>query len=202
MDRKLSDCLVLARIPDLKSFESDNADDAQPIASRPASIGSRIMNQSLSFKLLAGLAMILIVASVLPNFFGGSATVDDAPAVVDAADSWQAAAPESQHEAAPSGAPRPMTVVSATPEPGAAPDMIPTKCEDEAQQQPEIADESPMMSSWPNPAHACPPKSDAERQPPAVAARPMAVRATEYQADARSRQAPSSDVPNRTGQAD
>lgn len=192
MDRMETNWTVLARIPDMNTFGTCTRIEEEGGTSLPT-LGGRILSQSLSFKLLSGLAVFLIVVSVLPFFSGRKEAVSDSASTVDPLSQWQAGA-----SAAPDGAriartpaPRPMTLVSATPEQASAPEIIPL--EDKVKNEPQPTVETPLMSSWPNPAQSSNPQNDVGRETPRVGVnRPMAVRPTEYQADARSGKVPQS----------
>lgn len=178
MDRHDSECMVLARIPDLNSYGSDMPNEPTQKSGSLGVLGARLLNQSLSFKLLSGLAVLLFVVAVLPFFFGGDKTADGTAATLDEADSWHAASvePESRSPVAESESTPPMTVVSASSERELPPEILP-------------ADERLSMSSWPNTARADDSQDAESEKASPIASRPMAVRAAEYQADARSGQA-------------
>lgn len=177
MDRQVSECMVLARIPDLNSYGAEIPDEPAQKNGSLGVLGARLLNQSLSFKLLSGLALLLLVVSVLPFFFGADKTAGDT-ATLDEADAWPAASVERESRSlvAESNPVPPMTVVPASPELESPPEIL-------------TADERPVMSSWPNTTRADDSQgAEGERASP-IASRPMAVRSAEYQADARSGQA-------------
>ena len=174
MDRHITESRVLARIPDLNAFGSDIPEEPGGRGGSLEALGARLINQSLSIKLLSGLALVLFVVSVAPFFFGGKKSDNDATAALEPAEVWHADSrgtePESPIVAG--GSAPPMTVVSATPEQESPPEILPA--------------ESPMMSSWPAASQSAAPEAEGEMTPWRIGARPMAVRPPEYQADARS----------------
>lgn len=190
MDRMETNWTVLARIPDMNTFGTGSRIEEEGGTSLPT-LSGRILNQSLSFKLLSGLAVFLIVVSVLPFFSGRKEAGSDSASAVDPLSQWQAGTSATPDEArvARAPAPRPMTLVSATPEQASAPEIIPL--EGKIKNEPQPAVETPLMSSWPNPSQLSDPRNYAGPETPRVGVnRPMAVRPTEYQADARSGKVP------------
>ena len=190
MDQMETNWTVLARIPDMNSFGTDTRIEEKGGTSL-STLRGRILNQSLSFNLLSGLAVFLIVASVLPFFTGRKEADSDSASAVDPFSQWQADTSAAPDEARLTRTPasRPMTLVSATPEQTSAPEIIPLKGEGRNESRP--TDKTPQMSSWPNPTQSRYPQSAASSESPhAGVNRPMAVRPIEYQADARSGKAP------------
>ena len=186
MDQMETNWTVLARIPDMNSFGTDTRIEEKGGTSL-STLRGRILNQSLSFNLLSGLAVFLIVMSVLPFFYGRKEASSDSASAVDPFSQWQAGTSAAPDEAriARTPASRPMTLVSATPEQASAPEIIPLKGEEKNESR--LTDKTPQMSSWPNPTQSSYPRNDAGPESPRVGVkRPMAVRPIEYQADARS----------------
>ncbi len=190
MDRMETNWTVLARIPDMNTLGTGHRTEEEGGTSS-SMLSGRILNQSLSFKLLSGLTLFLIVASVLPFFSGRKEAGSDSASAVDPLSQWQAGASAAPDEAriARVPAPRPMTLVSATPEQASAPEIIPL--EGKIKNEPRPTVETPLMSSWPNPSQSSDPRNYAGSETPRVDVnRPMAVRPTEYQADVRSGKVP------------
>ena len=65
MDLQRKKWTVLARIPDLNAAGADGAADEEAGGGLPASTG-RLIKQALSFRLLVGTALFLLVAAVMP----------------------------------------------------------------------------------------------------------------------------------------
>ena len=189
MDRMKTNWTVLARIPDMDTFGKGTRTEEEGGTSS-STLGGRILNRSLSFNLLAGLALFLIAASVFPFFSGRNEAGSDSASAVDPLSQWQTGASAAPDEArvARAPAPRPMTLVSATPEQASAPEIIPLEGEEKNEPSPTV--DTPRMSSWPNPAQSSAPRDAGPETPRVGVNRPMAVRPTEYQADARSGKTP------------
>ncbi len=179
---------VLACFPDLNSFKTEQRDDGAAETSPPSSAG-RIINQALAFKLLSAVTLLLLAVAVFPLFSSRADRPAASPSATDASLPWQAGATAGPGETtmAQSSAPRPATVVPATPQQSLAPVILPPPPETAAAPRPTPSADVPLVSSrWPNPAHAVSPQDNPGGEPPrAEANQPMAVRPPEYQADAR-----------------
>jgi hypothetical protein len=176
MDRQMRTPIVLARIPDLRAVGPE-AVDGERVLSR-----GRMINQALSFKLLAGAVVLLMVMAVVPYITKKSDSSADPPAVSDPLTTWQSAS-----TALPTGpGPTPAVSVSAVVAfPPASESVVPIAGE---QLQPAATGSRPASAStearpkspWPNPAH---PTSASEASPENASAQvnqAMAIRPTEY----------------------
>ena len=159
MQRQETKAIVLARIPNLAGpWESSDRVSL--------SGGRRLLNQSISFKLLAGGALLLILLAIAPWTIGRQGSTTDPQATADAGrpatsvkeaaacDSLAAEAPA----LAPIGASRPAMSLTGN-------------------QQPTVAASEERMTPW------SPPSSQSERRVeelPAGANRAMAIRLPEY----------------------
>lgn len=190
MDQMETNWTVLARIPDINTLGSGTIAKEKGGTSL-STLRGRILGQSLSFKLLSGLALFLIVASIFPYFSGSKEADSDSASTVDQHSQCQAGTSAVADEAriARNPASRPITLVSATSEQTQAPEILPLGGEDKT--EPQSSGETRLMSSWPNPTQSSDPRNDAGPETVGVGVnRPMAVRSIEYQADARSGKAP------------
>ncbi len=192
MDATESNCRVLARFPDLNACRSD-AKSENECESGAVTFFGRMFKQSYSVSFLSGLVALLLVASIVPSFFGRKTAVPDPAATVDSASEWQTGATPApnQDRVAQTVASRPMTLVSAAPEQSGVPEKIPLPDEGKTQPWPNPTAKAPLMSSWPSAGRA----NDAQnnlgpRTAGEGAGRPMAVRPSEYQADARNAAVP------------
>jgi hypothetical protein len=177
MDARETQRTVLARIPDLNANDPDDGAKANSGRGLPTSVG-RLINQAASFKLLAGIAALLLVGAV---FIGHIPSTDPAP-TADTATAWRteptsvaasgrqnsggttAATPQRfESILASANAPRgekavapktvmnkPATLIPATPQRSQAPAMVPP-LEVARDRQPGRPTETPLMSEWPNP---------------------------------------------------
>lgn len=176
MDQQATTPIVLARIPDLRAVGPETVDGERLLST------GRLINQALSFKLLAGAVLLLMVMAVVPFLVKKAGTSADPPVVADPATTWQlASSPMPTSSAPPSAASVSMAAVS----PPASDSVVPIPGE---LPQPAVAGrkptpastEAPLMSTWPNPAH---PTSVSETTPensPARVNQAMAIRPTEY----------------------
>lgn len=85
---------VLARFPNLSGSESDAADGE-------ACVSRRLLGQALSFRLLAGTMILLIVAAVLPSVMGKKGSPSAGSTASDAPPAWQPEMPAPNADAAP-----------------------------------------------------------------------------------------------------
>jgi hypothetical protein len=165
--------MVLARIPDVATAEHGGHKTV------PKSTG-RVIGQSLSFKLLAGVVLLLVVVAIIPFALWKHGQSTDSPATADAMPAWHPGSPAPSAATAPSWTPV-VAVPASAPIP-ASPSPMPS-----AMPQPQVASQppapaaidSPLMSAWPNSAHPVAPEADAE-QPRAGANQAMAIRPPEY----------------------
>jgi len=177
MDREKSNRTVLARIPDLSADTGGRISENEGGA-LPMSCG-RWTNQTLAFKLLSGLTLLLIVVAVLPFFSSRKEKPVDASSTTDALTPWRqepsATAPEARMAQSHS---RPVTRVRAIPEQSPASGIPPGQptAKNDANSKP--ATDEPLMSAWPNPARAGAEESRAD-------ADPTTSRPPEYEANAR-----------------
>ncbi len=192
---------VLACFPDLNAFGTEQRGDGATDTSPPSSAG-RLINQALAFKLLSAATLLLLAVAAFPFFSSRADRPTGSPSATDAPLPWQVgpAAGPAEATMAQSPTPRPATVVPATPQQSAAPVPLPSPSETAAAPPPTTADQRcasvpgrcpppadvPLMSRWPDPAHAAGPQDNLGAEAPrAEANQPMAVRPPEYEADAR-----------------
>jgi hypothetical protein len=174
---------VLARIPDLNAGAEGTAED-ETIMGLPASTG-RLIKQALSFRLLLGTALFLLVAAVVPFLSGKKAPSADPSPAADSATAWHTGSnpvlADKSIPPTPAAPARPVAVIPANPEPSRPPTTVPPLPETKAPPQPRVA-EGPLWSNWPNAAHATakPASGEASRR---NANQPVAGRPSEYEAD-------------------
>ncbi len=187
---------VLARFPDL-SATSSPAGDEKPLAGGILVSTGRMIGQAVSFKLLAGIMLFLVVGAVLPFFVGkdrpaagelsssDSETIDSTKPASELAD---AATAQGMPLVQPTMR-RPVVVVPIAAEPSSAPAIVPSRFEVESEAKSASAAESPQMSSsWMPPAATAPldaRPSGVEGQLPGINnSLPTATRPSEHQAGA------------------
>lgn len=150
---------ILASIPDINS----NADESQAEEETgwlPTSAG-RLIQQAMSFKLLVGTALFLLVVAVVPLITGRTPAVATDPATVaDQSPRWHGGSTTASADATtpketvpkPAVAVKPATVVPATPESARPPAVVSSPPPTKAPQQPARVAERPLMSTWPKPS--------------------------------------------------
>jgi hypothetical protein len=180
---------VLARFPDLNDGKLQaGADKAKGWGLLASS--RRLIGQAMSFKLLAGMALFLLIGAILP-WIGRDTRPVNSPPVGDATATWHPRGSEASAEAAPAKCETvAMTVAQRLPvricaaaELLPAPAMLPPTAEikREPQAAPTVAES--LMSNWTPPARV-----DLQPARPGVEALtegvnpPVAARSTEYQA--------------------
>jgi len=190
MDQQETKLAVLARFPDLSEDNTPTGSGKSIGGGMLASTG-RLINQVVSFKLLAGIMMFLLVGAVLPFSIGRNRPATDDLSSKDSQATCPAESASELADAAPAqSAPivqpavrRPVVLVPVTAEPSSAPAIVPSQFEVEGAAKRGPAAESPLMSSWLNPASADARQSGAEeRQPGTNAGLPTAIRPPEYRA--------------------
>ena len=193
MDLPRKEWTVLARIPDLNAAGADGTADEDTDGGLPVSTG-RLIKQWLSFRLLVGTALFLLIAAVIPFALGKKAPSVDPPSATDTATTWHSASGSASTNTSPTdkiqtagAAPvRPVALISAIPRQSCPPAIVPPPPETKGAPQPGRAADGPLMSRWPNPAHAPSRPANAGAEPPrAIANQPVAVRPSEYEADRR-----------------
>jgi hypothetical protein len=177
MDRETTQPVVLARIPDVAT-SANHHEGAKQV---PSSTG-RVIGQSASFKLLAGVVLLLIVAAVIPYALWkhGQSAAPAPSATAEVPPAWHPGTPAASASAAPTWTPV-ATMPASGPIP-ASPSPMPS-----AAPQPMVASTPPapapidsaLMSAWPNSTHPVAQESGAE-EPRASANQAMAVRSPEY----------------------
>lgn len=193
MNHQESRLAVLARFPDLSESHS-SVGDKKPAGGGMLVSTGRAISQAVSFKLLAGIMLFLVVGAVLPFFVSKDSpvtgelssselpTMDSAKPASELAD---AAVAQSTPLAQPTMR-RPVVVVAATAEPSSAPAVVPSRYDVESEPKSDSAAASPLMSSWMPPA--APASLDArpsgvEGQLPGINdSLPTATRPSEYRA--------------------
>jgi hypothetical protein len=183
MDHHRTRAKVLARIPDLGTpgtagKTSIHGEDAGSLVSM-----GRLLSQRMSFKLLAGTAVALMAAAIVPFLLTSKKTaVDSSPA--NDLTPWQANASGTDRNS-PISQPK-ATLVRAMPEKSQGPGAPALQPPATRGVPPSPHDDMPVMSSWPNPAFAgAPHVGNGEAEPTPGANRPMSVPPPEYQADSR-----------------
>jgi hypothetical protein len=194
MNRLEKKRIVFARIPDLNASHSGRDVEGEKNEGW-GPLGSRLINQSLSFKLLAGGTILLLGVAILPNLFPKKAATTNPPATA------KVTPPTQIHPSGGSGegvspwrattasvASKPPTLLRASPaERTPAPvAVLPPPPEDQNKPIPSAADDAPKMSVWPN---AVQPVSDQAPMVPEESRAglnpPIGNRQPEYQADQR-----------------
>ncbi len=178
MDRQTMQPMVLARIPDIAIAAKHGGHKEHKTV--PTSSG-RVIGQSLSFKLLAGVVLLLGVAAVVPFALWGHAQSTDAPSTADALPAWHPGSPAPSAATAPTWTPVAAVPASAPipASPSPMPSMLP---------QPNVASvppapasiDSPLMSAWPNSAHPTAAPETGVEEPRAGVNQAMAIRPPEY----------------------
>jgi hypothetical protein len=166
--------MVLARIPDVAAGEHGDHKTA------PTSSG-RVIGQSLSFKLLAAVVLVLVVVATIPFALWRNGRSTDPTATADALPEWHPGAPAPSAGTAPTWTPV-VAVPASAPIP-ASPSPMPG-----AMPPPNVASQSPapgsmdlpLMSAWPNSAHPVPASEVGAEEPRAGANQAMAIRPPEY----------------------
>jgi hypothetical protein len=182
--------VVLARIPNLgqQTPNSDEDDDAFLSES-----GGRLIRQALSFKLLAGLTLCLLVVAVVPfPWFGQPSSATEPSVADDSVGSWQSDLPATRSDATTQlDTPRQATLVRAAPELSPGHDSLARPQAERPQRASPPPADGPLMSKWPNPlATARTQNSPATDRAPSSVAPPATVWPVDYQADARGGQRP------------
>ena len=167
MDLQGTKLTLLARIPDLSIAQE------KPSKSLPLSKG-RILNQAISFKLLAVAVVLLVVVALLPKVLkrGGSA---DTSVATESAPAWGGSAAATSSGAVaevPAGLP---AQASSSPIAGVASrsdvaSAIPTS----------TSVDEPLMSTWPNPNYPISSSEAGGGESQSGANQPMALRPSEY----------------------
>jgi hypothetical protein len=179
MDQQKVCITILARFPDI------NDELCQPAISQPngrgiLASGGRLIGQAQSVKLLAGLALFLLVTAVLPFCINVRSSSVDSLAACDSVAAKTTPAQNKSNALAVKQ--RPVVRIAAKQGSTSAPAKLPSMAKAPVKSQPASATEAPMMSNWPNPANMPLGLNNSE---PCVA-QPTATRTVEYQADTRS----------------
>jgi len=183
MNTEETNWAVLARIPDLNAHRS-NAHDSEAMDSKlPASTG-RLLSQALSFKLLAGAAFLLLLAAIVPFLFNKKGAPSDASPSMASAPPWHPGPIVAEADIPPVGNPTAARAATSPPTPAATPELLPPPPEVNLGLAPDTESDLPLMSRWPNPAHAIAEQMGVE-QPRMGANQPMTIRTPVYQADTR-----------------
>jgi hypothetical protein len=193
MDNRETTAKVLARIPDLHGAGVGKESAIHRRGGGPSASMGRILGQALSFKLLAGVALGLMAAAILPLLFATKSRTADSPSTNDLLPS-QANTSDTGHNA--SVAPPKATLVRAMPEKASAPGALGPPPPAIGNASPSFPKDEATMSNWPNPAYGSPAKvGDGHRPPEPRANRPMTVRPPDYQADSRNADPPAGPAP-------
>jgi hypothetical protein len=174
MDQPRMKPMVLARFPTMNLARGEDVHGGTP-PSR-----GRILDQSLSFKLLAAAVLLLVAVATVPLALSRNASSTTPSAMAEPSPAWQISQPRALVDAAPvCVAPVPASLpapTSLSPLPGVRP-------------KPQVAGvplatpsaDAPLMSAWPNPAYPTSPQDEVGvEEPRAGANQAMAIRPTEY----------------------
>ena len=170
MDRQTMQPMVLARIPDIAIAAHHGEHKEHKTV--PTSSG-RVIGQSLSFKLLAGVVLLLVVVAVIPFALWRQGQSTDAPATADALPTWHLGSPAPSATTAPTWTPVAAVPASAPipASPSPMPSVVPQA--NVASQPPASASiDSPLMSAWPNSAHPTAASEVGAEEPRAARIRP------------------------------
>jgi hypothetical protein len=178
MDRQQTRLQVLARIPCLSSSASSDNKVAQEkkCLGLLASSG-RIIGQKISFKLLAGISLFLLVGAVLPAILPRKASLSSESTASCSSVKSSVAEPAVIQPVAR----RPVVMVSATSERLPPPVVLSPPPETSVKPSAELS----TWSSWPSPNHSSIQQSEAGVKNSPVESDPTKVRSAEYQADVR-----------------
>lgn len=152
MDRREMKLTVLARIPNLNSSKASG-----PPEEPPTSRG-RIISQVLSFKVLAGVVLVLVAVAIVPAFKPATPT----PESTATAEAWHPGELAASADAAPAW-PAPVAESPASSSP--MPNIL---------EKPNVASvtpvsasiDEPLMSPWPNPSQATNPRNEGGAEEP------------------------------------
>jgi hypothetical protein len=154
MDIQEQDLIVLARIPDLGNHHQQHHHDGNSDGTdaRRKLSGSRWISQTLSFKLLAGLTLCLLVAAVLPYVLSQSPAPAGSPVTNDSLGGWRSDAANDfgDEKAGSRPTPKEATLVRAAPD-SPPPQRIAERQSPAGDTQPKPSNETPTWSKWPNP---------------------------------------------------
>jgi len=151
MSRQQTELIVLARIPDLGTQYQNHEGSGGPNG-RWKLPGGRWVSQTLSFKLLAGLTLCLLLAAVLPYVLSRSPAPTEPPVASDSLGEWRSDAAKDYGDAKAANRPTPTgaTLVRAAPE-SPPPQRIADRQPSAGDVQSNPADEKRNWSQWPNP---------------------------------------------------
>jgi len=177
MDLSGTKLTLLARIPDLSISPEE-----KPCKSKLFSRG-RILNQAISFKLLAVAVVLLIVVALIPKVLKRGDSADRSVAT-ESAPAWGGSGATTSSES-PAAAPASVADASgAKPVQGnVRPATRPALATGVASAIPASRPvDEPLMSAWPNPNYPISPENGGV-EPQAGANQPMALRPSEYLRD-------------------
>jgi len=143
-------CPLLARFPEVGSLVVKHKATDHTSGGKQPFDGRRLIGQALSFKLLGGATLALLLAAVVPHFFKHP-TSAVAPPEQTLADSFSPRSNLADEPAIATGRrtpARPATVVAAVPEQAA--EMAPPIYQPNEGKSPTLTAEEPRMSPWPN----------------------------------------------------
>ena len=152
MDFQERDVIVLARIPDLGTHRRHHDGSGDGTSGRWRLSSGRWMSQVLSFRLLAGLTLCLLLAAVLPYVFNQSPTPTEPPVANGSLGAWRSDSSKDFGDAKAGNRPVPKeaTLVRAAPE-SPPPQRVAQREPSARNSQPNPPDNAPLMSKWPNP---------------------------------------------------
>jgi hypothetical protein len=154
MDRQQTRLVVLARIPCLNDGECGGSKISPAIKGRGALASScRLISQTISCKLLAGITLFLLLAAILPHVTikkSSPSKMTNESVAAQGSESPSKTALNSSQAVVQSAARPPVVMVAATPARSAPPVAVPTlPPEKQGNSQANKVDDSPMMSDWP-----------------------------------------------------
>jgi hypothetical protein len=175
MDGRQMKPAVLARIPDLASSERETA------GGEPPSRG-RVVSQALSFKLLAGAAVLLAVMAVVPSVFRRGGEKEGPATASTPTAAWSASPPAPSAAAAPRWTAPVVSAPASTPipaSPSPMPDGSPAPKAAGASTAP-VSAAAALMSPWPNPTQSISSPEAGNDAPRAAVNQAMAIPPSEH----------------------
>jgi hypothetical protein len=199
MNRLETKRIVFARIPDLNASHSGHGSETEQSTGWGPS-GRRLLDQALSFKLLAGGTLLLLLAAVIPCVLSNKSQPADTPAAAGDSSANGLQSPSgSAGGVSPWKGPtiqtaqKPPTFVRPLPaERTVAPVAVNSPPpEVQVPPAPKGMKDEPEVSVWPNPVHPVSQQAGVgAEESPASANQPMTIRPSVYQADARANPRP------------
>jgi hypothetical protein len=148
MDRHQTHPTVLARIPHIKASSRERTRERLPSSS------GRLIGQALSFRVLAGVTLLLFAVAILPHSLGFIGRRPDSSAVVQVVPEKMPDAIAPSANAVAERSPAAANAQTSVPVPASPPPISVARRPEQiiAESSPPPT-EAPSMSEWPNPAH-------------------------------------------------